>query len=379
MTSRLSQFVRATAAIACATFGMTAASATAHAQGLPRYSATRVLTIDGEKADLVPVGAMVVDKRGSTYVMQAQDHKILVFDTLGALVRTIGRKGNGPGEFLGLANIGFVGDTLWAWDAEKSRLTFFRADGKVARSSNILRITGEQMRFQPPLIRGVRADASVLSASVRRMPREVVEVFADSKGQTKRELAVRPMSEGGVLSFGSYDAGKFNPIGDPNPPIVVGARDGSRLAIATAILAGESAGTGSVTMLSYTGDTLFTRRYPIAIKPVPASLIDSILDAARRRGPQYAAMIEALPRAIAFPPLEYMRMSRDGALLLAFYTDGRERDFFIINAKGDIEAQLTLPAELIVKTFDAEHLWGTVRDANDLESIVRLKIAKESR
>ena len=42
-----------------------------------------------------------------------QDAAIVVLDAEGGFVRTIGRKGEGPGEFVVIGDMGFVGDTLW--------------------------------------------------------------------------------------------------------------------------------------------------------------------------------------------------------------------------------------------------------------------------
>ncbi len=346
----------------------------ANAQGLPRYTATQDLRIDGDKANLVPIGSLVVDSRAQMFVGQRQDNKILVFDSLGRLVRTIGRKGSGPGEFEGLATLGFIGDTLWAWAEGTRRLTFFKADGRHRRSTNIRLITGSDTRVQP-MIRGVRSDGSVLSVGNLHSSRMMTEVHANAKGEVQHQLAVRPISSGG-FSFSNYDGGKWELSTDVNPPIIIGAQDGSRLAIATATLDGEEAGTGVVTMLTYSGDTLFKRRYPIAIKPIPRSVIDSTLTAIEKVNPKYAAQLRAFPIGEVYPPLEYMRISRDGALLLAFYTDGPTRDFFLLKPNGEIEASLTLPREVIIRSFDNEHLWGFTRDADDLESIVRFRLQK---
>jgi len=364
------------AVVASSSLGVFARPTELYAQGLPRYTATRELTIDGEKADLVPIGTLVVDARGLMYVGQWQDQKILVFSPDGSLVRTIGRKGNGPGEFESVGPLGIIGDSLWAWDAEKSRITWFTLEGKRRHTTTAKRVNAPTIKMQP-MVRAVRADGSMIGIVVNQGSREILELLVDANGRILDTLNVRPRAHG-VIAFSSYDDGKWHLSPDTNPPIISAAQDGSRIAIATATPTGELAGTGSVSVLTHRGDTLFTRRYPIALKPIPASVVDSAFNEIAKKNPQYAAFVRTQPIAGIYPPVEYLRISRDGALLLAFYTDGPERDFFIISAKGELEAQLTLPSEVRVKTFDNEHLWGTIKNADDLESNVRLKLVKHS-
>ena len=57
------------------------------------------------------------------------------YDAAGGLVRTAGRRGSGPGEFVHLASVvALSGDSVAAWDASLSRLSVFDADGRFVRS-----------------------------------------------------------------------------------------------------------------------------------------------------------------------------------------------------------------------------------------------------
>lgn len=47
--------------IACLSRHVPGLPATLHAQGLPHYTATQDLLIDGEKANLVPIGSLVIN------------------------------------------------------------------------------------------------------------------------------------------------------------------------------------------------------------------------------------------------------------------------------------------------------------------------------
>ncbi len=87
--------------------------------------------IDGDRLAAGRVVSIVVDRDGSVYVADQRAAQISVFDSTGRPVRTIGRAGQGPGEFgIGLRGLAWLGDTLLAVDIEASRLTKFARDGR---------------------------------------------------------------------------------------------------------------------------------------------------------------------------------------------------------------------------------------------------------
>lgn len=83
--------------------------------------------------------------------------RILLLDGEGRLVRTIGRSGQGPGEFASAARVGFLGDSiLWASDAVLRRLTYFTAEGEALR-------TARQLQMDLPGGAGVAVASRVLA------------------------------------------------------------------------------------------------------------------------------------------------------------------------------------------------------------------------
>lgn len=82
---------------------------------------------DDSPGMLGTLGSMVFDSTGNLYVMQ-RPARVLVFDTAGRYVRTIGREGNGPGE-LKYGALGMRGDTLVIHQGWGGRLTWFALDG----------------------------------------------------------------------------------------------------------------------------------------------------------------------------------------------------------------------------------------------------------
>jgi len=74
-----------------------------------------------------------VDHKLNIYVLDWMARKILVFDQSGKLLRTIGRKGQGPGEFERPMDISIFGNRLMVHDLERC-ISFFTLDGEYIRS-----------------------------------------------------------------------------------------------------------------------------------------------------------------------------------------------------------------------------------------------------
>ena len=112
---------------------------------LVRLHLTADLHIGGQDegpTSFADVRGFAVDGSGHIYILEAQAQQVRVFDSLGALVHTIGRKGAGPGEFE-MANGLYLGprDQLWVYDPGNARVSVFDTSG-VLRSTYPLNITG---------------------------------------------------------------------------------------------------------------------------------------------------------------------------------------------------------------------------------------------
>ncbi len=93
----------------------------------------RIQGEDGSPGELVEPGMIGVDDFGRVYVVDRKPAIIKVFDTTGALVRTIGGEGSGPGEFR-VAFLAVRGATVVVHDPQQSRTTVFDTTGAFVRS-----------------------------------------------------------------------------------------------------------------------------------------------------------------------------------------------------------------------------------------------------
>lgn len=89
------------------------------------------LRIDGNRDDapFFNVGGAALDSRGRMFVLDRGNREILVFDSVGTRVGTIGRTGDGPGEFNSPRAIWLSGDTVGVSDSG-NRFHLFDTDGE---------------------------------------------------------------------------------------------------------------------------------------------------------------------------------------------------------------------------------------------------------
>ncbi len=75
--------------------------------------------------------ALEASSDGTLYVGDQQNHRILVFDSAGTFVRSIGRQGSGPGELQDLIGVKLdPAGNLWAVDNGNARFTVFAPAGE---------------------------------------------------------------------------------------------------------------------------------------------------------------------------------------------------------------------------------------------------------
>jgi hypothetical protein len=121
------------------------------------------LRIGGSEADaLVSVTDAIGLPGGGVAIADAGTHRIDVFDARGRRVRTMGRKGRGPGEFSHPSWIGRRGDTLRVWDMAEARLTLYDTAGRFIRTEPPVTDLGSF-----PRVAGQFADGSLLLMSAK--------------------------------------------------------------------------------------------------------------------------------------------------------------------------------------------------------------------
>lgn len=120
------------APVACLAMLATACATTEQAAA-PRWTLTETLRLGGAESGPLSfdwVKSIAVDTAGRIFVYNHDTQEIRMFGQDGELLRVIGRKGSGPGEFRNAEGVTVTHDgKLWVRDAANGRFSIFSGDG----------------------------------------------------------------------------------------------------------------------------------------------------------------------------------------------------------------------------------------------------------
>lgn len=99
----------------------------------------QVGAVDGAPQDVFSqITDMALFADGSILVSDRIARELRVFDPAGAFVRSIGRPGEGPGEFSSPPSVaGISGDTVFTFDRQASRVSVFERDGDLLNTVTV--------------------------------------------------------------------------------------------------------------------------------------------------------------------------------------------------------------------------------------------------
>jgi len=119
----------------------------------PAWRAERTLrlgAVDGGPEEFGSIRSVIADGDGNVYVADEIAQEIRVFARDGRHVRTIGRKGAGPGEFAGLYGLAWLDDEeLAALDARNARIGILSREGEWLDAIRYFPISGPMIRLHP--------------------------------------------------------------------------------------------------------------------------------------------------------------------------------------------------------------------------------------
>jgi hypothetical protein len=344
-----------------------------------------------------------VSADGRIYTTHPQETLIRVHDAEGRFVRTIGRQGEGPGEFSSLGSIGLLGDALWVLDHGLYRFSYFSLDGELLRNFNIPIDVGRTLEERPPRPDGLLSDGSII-ASPPRWSRlvadgtitEHVALRMDEAGNVGDTLLVSPLANT-ILEIGEPDGRRrfasyrLQPFSDTEIAAI------SEYELATVRIDRKAAGndqptTFRVTKLTLEGDTVFSREFAYVPQRLEDALVDSIIhsigesfelrSSPRAPTPARAEIMarDALYRPAFHPPVTALVFGKDGTLWLRREMLGETTvDWMILSHQGNPIGIVALPSGLQVRVANRGTVWGWETDELDVPYIVRMVRSEEAR
>jgi len=99
------------------------------------FKLDKIWSVDSAGKDLlVRLGSIKVDKNGNVYALDYKLTKIFVFDKNGKFLHSIGKKGEGPGEYKNAYSFELIDDTIIVPDMGKFH--YFKKNGEYINSIN---------------------------------------------------------------------------------------------------------------------------------------------------------------------------------------------------------------------------------------------------
>ncbi|HYR12316.1 MAG TPA: hypothetical protein VEQ60_31300 [Longimicrobium sp.] len=355
--------------------------------------AARAGTGEGAGA-LTPISDLTVGRDGTLYVSQPQEHVVKIYRADGRYLRSLGREGEGPGEFAQPTTLGWRGDSLWVADPAQARISLFRPDGTFVRAitfSHASQVTEGRTNIPAYLL----SDGSVLgwwqaplqllsqgrpvsSPMVRFTPRgEPINVMA------RRESR----NEFGEIVEGNSRT--YFPQAFTDSPLEAVAPDGSGVVIVrrdAATRAGRT--TFHVRRMDASGRVTLSRNYSYVPIPLSSAAVDRALDEhesalgdTRIRTPEAAVLRRELRRHLYrprfLPPVTALVLGRDGTIWLRREELGRPMAWWhVLDPGGRIIGRAWVPARLSVRYADRTQLWGIEHDELGVPTLVRFRIVR---
>lgn len=129
---------------------------------------------------------IVRDSAGNFYILDSGNNRIQKLDSEGKFIKTIGRKGQGPGEFQAPNSMDIDNeDNLFIFDVRSRRIEVLSSEGKPLRTIKFRAFSGGRIRLLKTglIVRGGGLDYGIAIGTLTKLPK-LLEV-ANQNGRTK--------------------------------------------------------------------------------------------------------------------------------------------------------------------------------------------------
>ena len=345
----------------------------------------RLGSVDGPRA-LTQVGSIAVSPDGrSILVAQPNERVLRMFDTGSAQpAYVVGGEGNGPGEFVAIAAAGWRRDTLWVTDPQQSRVTLFRRNGDLLRTSAVRGPLLPEISSRPTVATHVLNNGFVLGPAIGKLGAARLPLLAWHPATEQRAiLAWLDNSRSvGVYRDGRQELMFLLPV--PGQSLWAVDPDGSQLVVVHRPLAGKAGRHRfQVIKMTVAGDTLFARNYGYPARAFPneirdsieSAFVDRVSRAAMSRSQAARLARDSLQIPVFESPVSHVLLGRDGRVWLQRERFSRaEAEWLVLDPEGQIIASVAGPKGLELRYADNDRVMGVLHDEYDVSYVVIAKI-----
>ena len=284
---------------------------------------------------------------GVVVVADAFDHSVRFLARDKTLLRTVGRRGSGPGEFKTIGWLGQCGkDTVYVWDVDVARVVVLDTAGAVLQHIPAL--------FSPALVACSQTRTFVTALTPQNMPRPSA---ADPPTYLSRLLFTRALTD----TLGYLED---IPLGDPRP-----LRPLTRVAVARDRVYVGRSDSALVQQYNFRGNETGIYRLGLPSRRPTAANVTAAIDQMVEMFPDQAfrsqskAYLRALPPPEILPFYSDLFVSPDDMLWVVTSAPGDDAtQFRVLSPDGRIEADVTLPINIHVRDVGADYILGTYND-----------------
>ena len=336
----------------------------------------RIGSVDDPDYIFNPILRMALSPDGLLYTAHGGEATIRRWTADGAPAGSVGRRGEGPGEFRVPYQVGFFGDSLWVWDFAGSRVSYFDLQGEflgsVAAKADVswdvapvfpiapLRDGTFMWMRRPPF-----------SSAGPGTPKKLPFAKIDADGRRLALIWTQPWEphDAAGQSFGDTHLSGFGQRG----LLVVDRR----------VWTGEGEATVRVSEIGFDGDTIFTAAVSYDPVPLTDERFDSAVRAAAGPRADEAQIREETYRPSYLPAVSHVIGAEDGTIWLRRFdpveleTGEQMNEWWVLDAEGAPLARARTPVGLDVRLITDDMLWGLERDELDIEYIVRHRLMKD--
>jgi hypothetical protein len=331
---------------------------------------------------LTGISDLAVLPDGRILTAHTREAVVRVFDQAGRLIKVIGRRGDGPGEFRSPVRARYVGDRIWVDDLGAQRYKLFDARtyapvGSVVKGATggyFLGLVSDTMSFHHT----VAGDSARIGIFGRTGERRIAIDLPIRHAGHHFEVTVAEVSPGGLLTGRMVPRRMYSPLAvvtrlEPAPggrEVFVleaselwngppGAFTIRRIETATGrISAPVTAALPVRRVTPAEADSLITASAPTVRRPRDARSAEEYRQKAR--------VPTTYPAFAAFMP------STDGVLWLTEYARPDTR--LVVDHTGKPLMRVRLPTGFRVLAVSRTHVWGYTLDADDLPIISRYRV-----
>ena len=349
----------------------------------------RIGSVDDPDYAFGQVLRLALGPDGTLYSVHVSEGAVRKWSPDGHPAGTLGRKGEGPGEFSQPTSLGFWGDTLWVMDGMGMRLTEFASDGTLLGTVNPNLTPGKAdlnrgfPRPMRPLRDGHWYGTIVRAASLAGESRPRAHLVMESDGTVLDTVWVEATEPRDNMTAGSGGMVIAMPQPFSDQPKSVVLDDGSLVVVDFRVPDEPQGATYSATKLAASGDTLWHTVLPYTPTPLPRESPDSAFDAMTARfPPALQDMKKGLRDKLHFPPyvpvVKDVQVAEDGSVWIhqAEAVDGGDV-WQILDRGGEPVARAVVPTGLRILLVHGDEVWGVERDDLDVNYIVRYRVNRE--